>query len=454
MLQQRYIQKRTQLAELVNRTKSLAAELEKKGKEATADEQRQLAEWLTEAKTLRDEVEQWRDLQSLDEMVNAPAERRSRERFTDTGTRRKTWGRVKHFTGESRSEAEEKAYRFGMWYAGAVCNWDAGRKFCQENGIEIKTMKETVNTAGGALVPDEFDSALIDLREQYGAFRRNARVVPMMRDVKNIGRRTSGLTAYFMGEAGAPTEAEKTWDIVSLTARKLMTLTRVSAELDEDILISLADDLAYEIAYAFANKEDDCGFNGDASATYGGITGVRESLKGLDGTIANIAGLVVASGSGYGTSYDSIGLADFNKLVGKLPQYADGRAKWYCHRFFWAAVMQRLATAAGGVTSENIEGKHQQTFLGYPVEIVQVMPKVSATSQVVCLFGDLRLAARFGDRRQTTISMSEHRYFDTDEIGVKGTERFDIVVHDVGNASATANARIEGPIVGLITGAS
>ena len=131
-------------------------------------------------------------------------ERRSRERFTDTGTRRKTWGRVKHFGGESRAEAEEKAYRFGMWYAGAVCNWEAGRKFCAENGIEIKTMKETVNTAGGALVPDEFDSALIDLREQYGAFRRNARVVPMMRDIKNIGRRTSGLTAYFVGEATAP----------------------------------------------------------------------------------------------------------------------------------------------------------------------------------------------------------------------------------------------------------
>src|SRR5262249_51153637 len=154
-----------------------------------------------------------------------------------------------------------------------------------------------------------------------------------------------------------------------------------------------------EIAFAFANKEDDCGFNGDGSATYGGINGLRNALKSLDATIANIAGLAVASGAGYATSYDSIALGDFNKVVGKLPQYADGRAKWYVHRFFWASVMQRLATAAGGVTSENIEGRHQQTFLGYPVELTQVMPKVSAINQVACLFGDLRLAAKFGDRR-------------------------------------------------------
>jgi hypothetical protein len=60
------------------------------------------------------------------------------------------------------------------------------------------------------------------------------------------------------------------------------------------------------------------------------------------------------------------------------------------------------------------------------------------------VFGDLSLAADFGNRRATTIAMSEHSEFDTDEIGVRGTERFDINNHSVGD---TTNP---GPVVGLV----
>jgi HK97 family phage major capsid protein len=49
-----------------------------------------------------------------------------------------------------------------------------------------------------------------------------------------------------------------------------------------------------------------------------------------------------------------------------------------------------------------------------------------------------------GTRRGITIATSEHIYFETDEIGIRGTERFDINVHDIGD---TTNA---GPIVALI----
>ncbi|MDB5353603.1 MAG: hypothetical protein JWN24_56 [Phycisphaerales bacterium] len=114
--------------------------------------------------------------------------------------------------------------------------------------------------------------------------------------------------------------------------------------------------------------------------------------------------------------------------------------------------MQRLAVAAGGNrVAEVIDTPHQKSFLGYPVAISQVMPKVSAINQVVCLLANLRLGARLGDRRMTTIQMSEHALnaFEQDEVVIRGTERFDIVVHDVGNNAGTA-----GPIVGLITGAS
>ena len=156
----------------------------------------------------------------------------------------------------------------------------------------------------------------------------------------------------------------------------------------------------------------------------------------------------------FGNSYGGIALGGLQQGGWLLPEYADvpGATKWYVSKFFWGSVMQKLATAAGGNrVADIIDTPQQKSFLGYPVAISQVMPKVSATSQVSCLFGNLRLASRLGDRRMTTIQMSEHALnaFEQDEVVIRGTERFDIVVHEVGNDTGTP-----GPIVGLITAAS
>ena len=357
---------------------------------------------------------------------------------------------LKNFKGE---RAAERAYRFGKWVQAGPMKDARAAQFCQDHGIAVtRALSEGQNEYGGFLVPEEFGNDLIDLREQYGVFRQFAKVVPMASDTRTDPRRTGGLTAYFVNEGDAITASDKSWDRVSLTAKKLAVLARVSSELNEDSVISLGDDLAGEMAYAFANKEDECGFNGDGTSTYGGIVGVREKIKGLSGTIANIAGLQV----GTGNAYSELVLADFEGVVALLPQYADTpNARWFVHRTFYYNVMLKLALAAGGVTKEEIvNGQRTPTFLGYPVAVTQVMPKVEANSQVCAVLGDLALAASLGSRRDVSIAMSEHSRFGYDQIEFRGTQRFDINVHSVGNASATAGSRVAGPIVGLITAAS
>ena len=59
-------------------------------------------------------------------------------------------------------------------------------------------------------------------------------------------------------------------------------------------------------------------------------------------------------------------------------------------------------------------------------------------------YGDLALASTMGDRRGIRFRLSEDRYWELDQIGVKGTERFDIINHDIGD-NTTA-----GPVVALI----
>jgi HK97 family phage major capsid protein len=372
---------------------------------------------------------------------------------------------VKNIRGVTPREAELKAYRIGRFFMAALFNHRKSIDWCLENGVElfgvdksgqvvgqIKAQIENVNEYGGVLVPPEFDRTLIDLRERYGVLRREAKVVPMGSDVKVIPRRATGLTAYWVGEAQEITRSTKTWDSVQLVAKKLAVLVAYSTELNEDAIINLGDDLADEIAYQFALKEDQAGFNGDGTSTYGGIVGLLAKILGLSGTIANIAGLKV----GTGNLYSEIVLNDFIGTAGLLPVYADTtNTKWFMHKSVYYNVAARLEAAAGGVTAAEIrEGFRRPMFLGYPVEFVQVMPSVEANSQVMALFGDIRLAATLGDRRRTTLFTDPYSLSSTDMIQLRGTERVDINVHDVGNADATAANRVAGPVVGLITAAS
>ena len=335
---------------------------------------------------------------------------------------------------------EEQAYRFGKWVLAANGN-QAAREWCGEHGITMAVHNEGSNTAGGYLVPPEFDNTIIDLSLNYGVFRRNAKIVPMSRDTKSQPRRTSGLTAYWIGENSAITESDKAWDQVSLTAKKLAVLTRMSNELSEDAVINIGDDLADEIGRAFAYAEDTAGFNGTGISTHGGITGVNTALKAAAGpcTTTSAGGVIVSANN---TMLDFT-LGEHERVLGLCPTYARAGAKWYCSPLYFDTVMSRLIHAAGGSTQAELQGVVTNRFLGYPVELSESFPTSDVNSQIYCIFGNLAMAASFGDRRQKTIAFDSSLYFAYDQIAVRGTERLDIVVHDVGTSS------VAGPIVGL-----
>jgi HK97 family phage major capsid protein len=272
----------------------------------------------------------------------------------------------------------------------------------------------------------------------------------MTSDTKDRNRRTGGLTMYPVGEGAAGTESTKSWDRVSLVAKKWMVLTRISNELNADAIISLMDDLADEVALASATKKDQCGFIGTGASTYQGIHGVQQRLSALNG-VDDGGGLVL----GAGNLASEITMANYNSVIGRLPNYANARPVWFCSKWWWASTMQRLETAAGGNTIRDIQGGTSNVlFLGYPVVWTEVLPTSDANSQIAALFGDLRLAADYGDRQATTIAISDSAtigttsVFESDEKALRWTERWDINVHDVGTATAA------GPVVGLIVAAS
>jgi hypothetical protein len=139
--------------------------------------------------------------------------------------------RTRAFSGP---DGEAKSHRFGMWALACLGKSEKAAQWCADAGLITKTGVTFNNSLGGFLVPDPLERDLIDLREQYGVFRRNAHLRTMTSDTLKIPRRQGGLTAAFVGEAQPGTSSTKEWGQVQLVARKIRALTRISSELNED----------------------------------------------------------------------------------------------------------------------------------------------------------------------------------------------------------------------------
>lgn len=355
---------------------------------------------------------------------------------------------------------EELAHDMGAWFLtafGAPGYFEKSRKYCRDHGLEVKAAGEGSALTGGVLVPTGLDTGIIQLIERYGVARRRWGYKRMTEDVRNVPRRVSGLTAYAVSEGATITDSTKAWDMVELVARKWGVLTYISSELSEDAVIDVGADVADEIAQAFAYGEDNAAINGDGSATYNNTVGLdtlfKKRVTDAGGTFSTDAHKLYAAGirGATGNTWASVVLTDMEALQGALPVFADTPNKaWFCHKAFYHAVMRRLVLSAGGATAAEIaDASVNPRFLGDPVEFMQVMPSATAANQIPVYYGDMALAAKFGDRRRIAIATSEHVNFASDQVAIRGLERISIVNHDIGNGDSSAGNRVVGPVVAL-----
>lgn len=349
-----------------------------------------------------------------------------------------------------RPEDVEAAYRCGRWLKAHVFKNADDIQWCRDHGVESRALGENTNSAGGALVPEEFAARVIRLVESYGTFAASSvEKVTMTRDTMIIPKRVTGTTAYFIGEGVASTESQPSYSNVQLVAKKLAVSSRMSSEVVEDSLISMADAVAAEFATSLAFQIDQCGWIGDGGINYGGIYGLVNKLA----SNATPASLQTAAAAH--VSFETLTIDDFLKLIGKLPLYARQGARFYISPAGYAASMARLRYASGGNTQTDLGGGVTESFLGYPVDQIHVMNSTlgSDVSQVKVLFGNLGLSSIYARRRDFSVRMYDQVYATTDQLLLQGTMRFDIVHHTLGTKDP-AGTDIAGPVIALKTAAS
>lgn len=339
----------------------------------------------------------------------------------------KVHGPLKAFTGP---DAERDAYIAGNFVLANVFGNESAINFCRNHGLQVSaSMTSGDNSKGGFIVPDEMSSAIIRLREERGVFPQFANRMPMGSDIITVPRLLADVTAYWVGEGQDITESDATLGQAELMARKLGALTKVSTELDEDAVVDIGDMITQSMAYAMADKIDEAGFNGDATSTYGGVLGLKNALN---------AAAVQTADTGNSSAL-TLDMADFEATIGKYPQYSGASPRWFMHSAVYWASAARLVDAAGGNTTVTLANGPEMRFLGYPVTFVQVMPSTTGSlpSTIVAYFGDLRLSSTYGTRRSVRTQISVDRYFESDLVGIKTTERVGILNHERGDTIRT-----------------
>ncbi len=337
--------------------------------------------------------------------------------------------RGKAFTGPG---AEQRAERVGHWLK-AMAGSDSSREWCIRNRTPLtKATGEGGDSIGGFLAPIDFDNAIIAVRDTVAAFR-NAEARPSRSDNRVRPRRVGGLTANFVAEGASIPESQMEFDNVSATLKKLGILVRTSSELWDDEAVDLAEFVATEVGYAFAATEDNCGFNGNGTSTYGGVVGLGTALTGSLSAIS--------AQSGHNT-YLTLDNTDIAELMAGILAVGIPGAKWYVSSVCYGQALCRLAGVSGGLVSQILpDGTIRASYLGHPVVFSSQLPNAtsSLSGKPMLYFGDLRLSSVIVEHRAGTIvATSYDRYMDQDQVVLRGTRREDITNHSVGDAATYA----------------
>lgn len=297
--------------------------------------------------------------------------------------------------------SSEDAYTAGQFLAAVGGNAKA-KEF-------MAAQSEGTDSEGGYTVPTPLASELINLVEDYGVARSVCRRVVMGALTWSVPKLLGHATVYYPNEAQAITESDLTFGQVSLTAKKMAGLVKMSTEISEDSLISMTDTIVRDLAWAFAKEEDNNLFTGGSLLT-GGIQGD-----------ASIADTNVASVS-------ALALTDLTAAVVAAGQERGLNHQWYFSPTLWNGPIRDLLNAAGGNAISEMSGGVSPSLFGYKVNLVNAMAGAGAstTGDLLAVFGDLSVSHYFGDRRSLNFNVLRELYAVNDQVGIVCTQRVDI----------------------------
>ena len=259
-------------------------------------------------------------------------------------------------------------------------------------------LQEGVDADGGYLVPDEYDSRLIDVLDEENIMRKLATTITTSGEHK-INIAATKPAASWIEEGGALTFGDATFSQILLDAHKLHVAIKVTEELLYDNAFNLESYILTQFGKALANAEEDAFLNGNGT---GKPPGLFAATGG--GTVADTVTSIKAD--------DMIG------LVYALKRPYRKNAAFILNDKNLAVLRKLKDTNGAYIWQPSYQAGEPDRLLGYPVYTSAYAPETAIA------FGDYSYY-NIGDRGSRSFSELRELFAGNGMIGYVAKERVD-----------------------------
>lgn len=267
-------------------------------------------------------------------------------------------------------------------------------------------LQEGVDTAGGYLVPEEYDKRLIDGLTEENIMRTLGTTITTSGEHK-INIAGAKPAASWIEEGGALVFEDATFDQIILDAHKLHVAIKVTDELLYDNAFNLESYILTQFSKALANAEENAFLNDD---------GVGKPL----GIFAENGGGQVAITT---NTQSSITADEIINLVHSLKRPYRKNAKFIMNDQTIALIRKLKDNNGAYLWQPSLQAGEPDRLFGYPVYTSACVPTVAAGKPVIA-FGDFSYY-NIGDRGVRSFDQLRELFAGNGMVGFLAKERVD-----------------------------
>ena len=268
-------------------------------------------------------------------------------------------------------------------------------------------LREGELAEGGYLVPDTFETTLIDGLTENGIVRSHAHVITTSNGIHKIPVVASHGNASWLDEEGDYPESDDAFDQVQLDAHKVGTLIKVSEELLQDSAFNLESYISGEFVRRIGDKEEEAFLVGDGDSKPTGI--LHDTLGGHVGVTAASATAITAD--------------ELVDLYYSLKAPYRRNAIWVLNDTTIRLIRKLKSVEGQYLWQPGLKDGEVNTILGRPYFTSPFMPSAEAGAKAI-LFGDLNYYW-IGDRQGIAIRRLNELYAGKGQVGFMASKRLD-----------------------------
>lgn len=301
-----------------------------------------------------------------------------------------------NLSGEEKRGRAADEYRMEFWNSMRKKNY-----FDINNALQIGTDSE-----GGYLVPDEFESSLVEALEEENVFRSLATVIQTSSGDRKIPVVATKGEASWIDEEGAIPDSDDIFGQVSIGAYKVATMIKVSDELLNDSVFNLEAYISKEFGRRIGAKEEEAFFVGDGT---GKPTGIFHTTGG--------------AADGVTTTGAAITFDDVMDLYYAVKSAYRKKAVWVLNDTTVKAIRKLKDGNGNYIWQPSLQAGQPDMILNRPYQTSSYVPELAAGKKVMA-FGDFSYYW-IADRQGRSFKRLNELFAATGQVGFLASQRVD-----------------------------